>query len=279
MKKLDSPKHKGIVIIGNGFDLNLGLKTSYSSFLRSNHFNRLVKLKHKLAIYLINIQSLKNWIDVEKELKNYSNNKTKKIDFLSEFKELSKALSKFLEDLKLSDINTESAGYKLIQQIYETEHKTLFIDFNYTGTLKYILEKLRSEKDNQNNIEHVKIHGSIEKGDIIFGVEDDAEINQNHIFLKKSVNKNFNPLDFSKSISICNHLILFGYSLGDTDSMYFEDYFKESVKKENNQKKQQILIYHHGEQSYFDIFSQIDKLTEKKVTKFKQLNSVNIYDI
>lgn len=34
-----------ILIIGNGFDLNLGLKTSYKDFIQSEHFKDLVAKK------------------------------------------------------------------------------------------------------------------------------------------------------------------------------------------------------------------------------------------
>lgn len=42
---------KKIIILGNGFDLNLGLKTSYKQFMNSNYFDKLVRKKNN---YLIN---------------------------------------------------------------------------------------------------------------------------------------------------------------------------------------------------------------------------------
>lgn len=71
-----------ILIIGNGFDLNLGLKTSYKDFLESPEFGDLVERGSDLASYLRRIQGYNKriqgyntemlWVDVEYELKDYS---------------------------------------------------------------------------------------------------------------------------------------------------------------------------------------------------------------
>ena len=58
-----------IAIIGNGFDLNLGLKTSYTNFVNGNEFKSLLNTDNFLADYLSNKHDLQNWIDVENELK------------------------------------------------------------------------------------------------------------------------------------------------------------------------------------------------------------------
>jgi|GEM_PF-3326905 hypothetical protein len=49
-----------VLIIGNGFDLNFGLKTSYSDFLSSKQFKNLIESNNKLALHLSNNQKLNN---------------------------------------------------------------------------------------------------------------------------------------------------------------------------------------------------------------------------
>ncbi len=61
-----------IIIIGNGFDLSLGLKTSYKDFIVSDYFNSLLEKHNTLAIYLYKKQEINNWVDIEKELTEYS---------------------------------------------------------------------------------------------------------------------------------------------------------------------------------------------------------------
>ncbi len=60
------------IIIGNGFDINLGLPTSYTDFVKSTHFDDMVKRGNELAKYLKSKFELQNWIDIENELKTYS---------------------------------------------------------------------------------------------------------------------------------------------------------------------------------------------------------------
>ena len=61
-----------VAIIGNGFDLNLGLKTSYSDFVNSKDFKSLLNKGNYLVDYLDGKHNLQKWIDVENELKLYS---------------------------------------------------------------------------------------------------------------------------------------------------------------------------------------------------------------
>ena len=60
--------------LGNGFDLSLGLSTSYMDFVNSDEFQILLNMQNQLAIYLKVNAELQNWIDIENELKLYSKN-------------------------------------------------------------------------------------------------------------------------------------------------------------------------------------------------------------
>lgn len=72
-----------IVILGNGFDLDLNLKTSYKNFMDSNVFKGFLNLSHKQSPYYPGcnlfdylVESYeghdKRWIDIEEELKDFS---------------------------------------------------------------------------------------------------------------------------------------------------------------------------------------------------------------
>lgn len=50
-----------LLIIGNGFDIDLGLKTSYSDYITSDYFkNRLDGTYNSLLLYLENRFNIKN---------------------------------------------------------------------------------------------------------------------------------------------------------------------------------------------------------------------------
>ena len=55
-----------LLIVGNGFDLNMGLKTSYKDFLTSFNIN---DIQNKL-VYELLLRHKTNWVDIEQELEN-----------------------------------------------------------------------------------------------------------------------------------------------------------------------------------------------------------------
>ncbi|MCM1441733.1 MAG: bacteriophage abortive infection AbiH family protein, partial [Roseburia sp.] len=61
---------KTLVIIGNGFDLNLGLKTSYRHFVESEECRTLLSKGHNYLLKtILGKYHLCNWVDIEEELK------------------------------------------------------------------------------------------------------------------------------------------------------------------------------------------------------------------
>ncbi len=266
-------KYDVVVIIGNGFDLNLNLKTSYTDFIKSSEFKKLIDNQNRLSNYLKSKHELQNWIDIENELKIYSKNFAyNDKNFKKEFKDLSQALYKYLSKIEINNIDEKSEAFRMIRTAID-KGEVLIIDFNYTNTISKISKKFNFNINSDNsNVTHIKIHGSLEDNNIIFGVEDDADILPQHIFLKKSVNKNFNAIDFSEAIKNSDYFVIFGHSLGNTDHMYFKEYFHEFNYKESYKKH--IVIYYYDEGSYDGIFAQLDKLTRNKISKLKQFNDV-----
>ena len=51
MRNIDFNKYQSALIIGNGFDLSLGLSTSYMDFVNSDEFQILLNMQNQLAIY------------------------------------------------------------------------------------------------------------------------------------------------------------------------------------------------------------------------------------
>ena len=63
-----------LYIIGNGFDIDLGMDTRYSDFLGSTKFKEFAedRLVTDFANYLLN-QNREYWVDMETAIKNYVN--------------------------------------------------------------------------------------------------------------------------------------------------------------------------------------------------------------
>ena len=103
-----------IVVIGNGFDLNLGLPTSYQDFIKSPQFQRLLQTDNHLYTYLKDKYHLQNWVDIENELQKYSYDytATNREEFRLEYNELCKCLCSYLNNIDLQGINKNSFAYK-----------------------------------------------------------------------------------------------------------------------------------------------------------------------
>ncbi len=275
---MDNKNYDTVLIIGNGFDLNLKLKTGYPDFIESKHFKELLINDNEFAKYLNEKKGLNNWIDIENELKIYSNTGPVKDRFILEFKSLKRSLIEYLKTLDYENINQESPAYRLIEQV--SKEPALIIDYNYTPTITNIFTNLNGYFNIVNpNIKHVKIHGSTENKDIIFGVEDSANISPHHIFLKKSVHKNFDRTDYSSLIENCTNLIVFGHSLGETDHSYFSEFLSQATFKSRGKKTHNILLFHYGEEGYNNLFAQLDTLTRSRISGLKYFNNVDTIDV
>lgn len=82
------------IIIGNGFDLDLGLKTRYSDFMKSREFgeiyNNIREIDPSLSLleYLNKRAELENWFDMELAIHDYVlENKTSYTIYLDAIKE------------------------------------------------------------------------------------------------------------------------------------------------------------------------------------------------
>lgn len=306
-----------ILIIGNGFDLDLGLKTSYQDFLKSAVFTTLIREQNGLARYLYKKNTIQNWVDVEHELKNYANDLYNKpgalLSFLGfdpsaskmipsfktnlkkEFVALKEALCTHLNDEKMKEKIIDSNAYRILK------YGTLFNDqgkyhdfnwsieekgfdsiysFNYTNSL----ENYTGRTDGGHAVEPFFIHGSLNQNNIVFGVEDDS-VPEECNFLLKSDHAAFGGApDLLLSISEkSKEFHFFGCSLGDTDNAHFENFFSALAKTPNAMNKSTIkhhlLFYVYGQSGYQTIRNRILHLTIGQLARFKLNQKVTFYDI
>lgn len=225
MRNIDFNKYQSALIIGNGFDLSLGLSTSYMDFVNSDEFQILLNMQNQLAIYLKVNAELQNWIDIENELKLYSKNEDN-AKFKTEYEALCKQLVVYINNIDYSSINKNSKAYEVLTNLSSTKNN-IILDFNYTASTRLILKQCGlSDEDIDNRL--IKVHGEASNNDIIFGVEDNAGIKKEHVFLRKAYNIKYKALNFSELYDRIKSVAIFGYSLGETDHTYFNKLFQES---------------------------------------------------
>lgn len=241
-----------LFIIGNGFDLSLGLKTSYQDFLKSGEFK--IIEGSSLCQYLKKKQKLQNWVDIEKELSNYCMDMYKiktpydglnlHERFKEEYYELKEQLKIYLtrQEETIKSISLNNYTIHLLKDLVRSQSSSIeVITFNYTDILDRISEYSRIGI--KTNVHHV--HGSL-KTDIVFGVEDKVELQNEEGFLYKSFSpyKEIRPI--KQLLNLFANVIFFGYSLGDTDRQYFEDYFNNLAKGRGEEHNFAFYYYNNA---------------------------------
>lgn len=288
------------LITGNGFDLNLGLPTSFSDFVKSNEFKSLLNNNNELCEYLNQLSANLKWIDIEKELATYSVGNPYKDNLDEEYEQLKDAFFDYIKEIEDSEyyIDKDSSAYNLFADIYYSNLKKSdkiisIINFNYTDTFSRIKQHVMGEGltafvdilltlnnaiNNTNPIDHIKFtypHGSINNDYIILGVEDKAVIADSHIFLKKTCDPEYKMFDTS-ILEKSDRIIFYGHSLGQTDHTYFKTFFLNQCKEGASSKE--IIISYFKKTGYYQIMSQLDKLTDQNISSLKRNNDLKLID-
>ncbi|WP_299007375.1 AbiH family protein [uncultured Tenacibaculum sp.] len=249
-------------IIGNGFDLNLDLNTSYKDFydfyksIESSSDN-INNLKNNIS------NNYKNWSDLELALGQYTEEFETIDDFDEVFEDIGEQLAEYLkkEESKFdfSTINKEKFFENLVKpEVYlptadnnkiktfknSYSNSTWIVDiftFNYTT----IIEKIIEEKKNISIGHHIRdnvpvtlrgvehIHGFIDNR-MVLGVNDVSQLknkkfHQNLDVLEAIVKEKCNlayghTIDnlFKSKIKEASLICIFGTSFGDSDNMWWE---------------------------------------------------------
>lgn len=117
-----------ILIIGNGFDLNLGLKTSYSDFLASNEFLELSEDSSNLLVNYLNEQAKAShkdrfWVDIEHELKSYATALSFRHYEISEGSWLGQKIKAFETEPSYSHINVFDRRNRILADMRKSAKK------------------------------------------------------------------------------------------------------------------------------------------------------------
>lgn len=269
-----------LLIVGNGFDLSIGFKTSYGDFMKSSYFPH--EETSNLCSYLHKqYEENMGWIDIENELSEYSRMLTTKklnakkyntildIDSLrEEYDELKSSLKCYLQEetKRAFGPSPDNPAKRVIDQL-PAESK--IISFNYTS----IIERMTRDRfcASKGNLLH--IHGSLAPyDDIVFGVEDSAKLSKEHVFLYKAHSPHLKVQEFSDWLNSAERIIFYGYSLGDTDRQYFEKFFRKLCSDDRTYTE--LVFYYYDQSSYDNLIWQLQMLTNHKLTQLQILNKI-----
>jgi len=225
---------KCIIVLGNGFDLDLGLATSYSSFVKSKQWSDLMESSinswdnEGLLGFLRSKSLIEKWIDIEAALLEFARIKTSKHDISNanadrfDFIELCKALKSYLLEQQTGFNGTKKSVAALLLKIFSrlTEGSRIYT-FNYTEPR--VLAKAFNWEMNH-RVSH--IHGSLNDDDgIILGIETNEIIDDHYAFLYKTQNRRYRHTNIMKDLWNKNEYVFFGHALNGMDYAYFKNTF------------------------------------------------------
>lgn len=276
-----------LIILGNGFDIANGYKTSYENFVACSYFENLLS-SNDLVKEIKNKYGIQNWVDVELEIANYSNQLYKKYNgcipkevndkFKNDFYELRTGLNNFIIDAESYCYRTsqpkmeELVSYWKSRLLFENK-KAFVISFNYLKREYLFFEKEINSQNLFINNHMCCIHGTVSsfENKIVLGVDETNIKCKEHAFLVKSFDKNTNVRGYFDYIDHYDRIVIFGTSLGDTDYRYYKPLFY-------NSKNKKYEIYCYGEEEYLKICSQINKYIGKDKNLFYDNNDIIFYD-
>lgn len=251
---------KLLLILGNGFDLNLGMPTSYCHFLKyfmaSSAYDgseNSVKLKSLIS------NDYDKWSDLELALGEVSSQFDDADDYIEAVETIAQALSVYLSEADkrfeptpdmvkkfVGDIENFESYFDLKQQHLwnrylesgyndTTKWEYNVMTFNYTSTVEKLLrmavDDLGGNMSAIKGIEH--IHMPLEEG-LLMGVNDESQIANRYFqssypvkttIVKPFVNKEFDDgvdTKCRKMINDADVILLFGVSLGKTDACWWQ---------------------------------------------------------
>lgn len=246
-------------IFGNGFDIQLGLKTSYSDFLRlyglldSSDSENICEFKK----FLKQTENRELWADAEKamglHLQNYNDNtiedyheriedfETQMIEYLESeqarcsFVEKEKIGQIFLDFIMLSHndvLNDRLSDFEADDELTDTYN---FITFNYTDLVDNVVSCCLENKNIIINRNIYHVHGTLDT-QIVMGVNDESQLDLRggvtltefikDELIKPHMNRRFKTgceSEAKKTIMNSDVIYTYGVSYGETDKLWWNE--------------------------------------------------------
>ena len=266
----NKPAHT-LLIIGNGFDLDLGLSTKYSDFRNSpewqalnNKFKELYKQWYSegtIEDSFLTRLNVEGWSDVEEEIGKYvSRHQNPNRALVGLVREQHKAFKKYFMDylqrVAITDnVNKQSLAKDIIHRLCHSQCVAQICTFNYTNII-HLCGCTQKE-----NVQVRAVHGSLDQGEIIVGCRAKCNQKENEVwyFLYKSYERPKSIVHDGTSISFETEIIFFGHSLNEMDACYFEDLFH---LRHQNVHEKHLTIVCKNEEDEFKIRNNICKWTD-----------------
>lgn len=238
-----------ILVIGNGFDLDIGLKSSYSDFWKCELWtNEKKKCLEKYFITSIERYRIThNWFDLETAIREgaAAMNNRLRADFNNEnyqqsFLLLKSSLKQYISNEQ--DVfrpKSDSVAEKVLKSVEENGAFKRIYTFNYTD-LTVISNRLGVMDIPYT--EHV--HGSLKHNDdIILGIETEEfkTIPKQLTFLVKSNSPYYKYNNLLSDLIEADEVVFFGHSINGMDFPYFKGFFSKLMLLEDKELEKRCI--------------------------------------
>lgn len=230
---------KHIYVIGNGFDIDLGWRTSYKDFydtkLKRWRVHFLSGEEDCLPVYLLD-HAGENWYDLERTIYDYCLMKSKgELDKdlmdrdYQDYESIKCQLERFVKERSNEQVVVESKAYEILKSYIEQRSRTQLpddmlpelISFNYTP-----LSRVAKQINPNANFKYIPIHGTVESNSCIFGFHNDPQIKGRYRDMQKLMDDNYDPGRITPLLMDAKKITFFGLSMGYIDAVYFRDVLK-----------------------------------------------------
>lgn len=285
-----------VLIIGNGFDLDLGLKSSYLDFMKSSQWSGCSRgyLQEADLLHFLSIQAPRhNWFDLENQLSEFA--KLKDNVYYADiayspdrnrrqFNELRLALMDYLmQEQGTFTPETDSVSAYFLKQRMEMFFSAVY-SFNYTDIYSLYRHVLGTEPSSLNGLPYnvralernCSYHGALKNESAILGVADGMDLIDGYSFLYKTFSPAFQSTNLYYDLKGAREVVFFGHSLGPQDYHYFHSFFNDCCVpySKTREGKKRIVFVTKDENSRLQLLEQIRKMNDRKTDLFFLLNNV-----
>ena len=255
-----------ILILGNGFDIDLGLKTGYRDFMNNDNYWPFQKEPESYSPLGQELKKIKeeNWYDVERALLQFAKSYRQSTDpferdpnvFINcryDYECLVSALAEYLQAQQdEGEVNTDSVAFRVLKRLLGNKSLDVIYSFNYTD-IKKILQRIPGLPSI--NIPIVNVHGKLNDHTLILGVNEKEELSYNQFqYLYKTFNRHYRSNSLRYDILTSQEIIIFGHSLSEVGYSYFEDFFFSLCQRDEDKSgKRKVTIFTYDEKSELQI--------------------------
>lgn len=276
-----------LVILGNGFDIAFGLKSSYKDFFESEFWpfprelkqdenGKRIRKPNWLDTFLNRTNMKDNWYDLESLLAQYGESITEvnedRLKWDREcFHKLKISLKQFITVAKkVPNPGSFNPAVKFLYAIREYRNPIIYT-FNYTDVVTF------ADFVGIHDLSSVHVHGALDgPKEIVFGVRDGTKILDDYDFLRKDSEPTYRSTNLCSDLLAAKEVVIFGHSLAENDYHYFSRFFQihsdEYYRDANN--KCSITIITYNDKSRADILSNLRRMNNGKIDELFSQNDL-----